>query len=586
MANLVEHRCGGIRWLLRPDCAGEVDRLFGPDGMRLDEWLKDGSATIVKQAPHRTLYRVILPGLDFHLKHYPARGGRAWLSSLLRPPRARLEYDRTRALIERGVPTCEPLAIGDPLDEATSAVSYLMTRTLPETVALNLFLEQPPADWAEARRARFRQRLAAALGRLLAAMHDAGVLHHDLHPGNILLRIDADDEPVLYLIDTLMVRLGPPLTPRAARDNLVVLNRWFSLRSQRSDRLRFWLAYTKARKDLPAEDQGPHTVWAAVRELERRTLRSNLRFWRSHDSRCLENNRWFHPFRLGDAGGHTVADLDGATLAALVSEPDPRLQRPGACILKESPTSAVVAFTLPTASGPLPVVGKRFAVRPWWWLAALARPSPALRSYVLGHALRLRCLPTPRPLAVWDRYRNGLPCWGYLLTERVPDAVDLKTFVASLACRPLAERLVRLRRLIDQAARLIRLLHERHLSHRDLKAANLLVSPVPAAITSRGIGPMASADVSGGDHIWFIDLVGVYRHRKLRRSRKVRDLARLHASFHSHPSITRTDKLRFLRLYLRWGLSGRQGWKRWWQEIAAATAAKVRRNLRNRRPLG
>jgi len=44
--------------------------------------------------------------------------------------------------------------------------------------------------------------------------------------------------------------------------------------------------------------------------------------------------------------------------------------------------------------------------------------------------------------------------------------------------------------------------------------------------------------------------------------------------------------LRFLRVYLRWGLRGRSGWKRWWRQIAEATAHKVQRNLHKGRPLG
>ena len=41
--------------------------------------------------------------------------------------------------------------------------------------------------------------------------------------------------------------------------------------------------------------------------------------------------------------------------------------------------------------------------------------------------------PTPRPLAVWHRYRHGLPHEGYLLTEKVEDAFDLRSFVVTPA---------------------------------------------------------------------------------------------------------------------------------------------------------
>ena len=65
----------------------------------------------------------------------------------------------------------------------------------------------------------------------------------------------------------------------------------------------------------------------------------------------------------------------------------------------------------------------------------------------------------------------------------------------------------------------------------------------------------------------------------------MQNLARLHTSFRDHPALTRTDKLRFLRVYLQWGLFGRERWKGWWRAVAEATQAKVARNARSGRPL-
>jgi tRNA A-37 threonylcarbamoyl transferase component Bud32 len=574
---------GGVRWQFRPEGLGgeEAAHLFGPDGLRLPEWLACGAARVVKQGPHRTVYHVVLPGLDFHVKHYPAAGRRAWLRGLVRPSKARAEYDLTLAVANRGVPTFEPLAVGE-ADHGQG--SFLLTRTLSGAVPLAEFLDAPPPDWGAA----LRQALATALAGLLARMHDAGVRHNDLHPGNLLVQRGSGNELRLYLIDLPAVRLGPPLDWPAARDNLVVLNRYFVLRCSRSDRRRFWQAYRAARRQAAPPGRtppDPHRSGCVVRDLEWRTLRSNLAFWRRSDRRCLGGNRHFRSLRSAKGTGHAVTDLDTAAVAALVSDPDAFFRQGAAHILKESLTSTVVEFDLPGPAGVRRVVCKRFAVAgrldP---LAGLVRPTPALRSYVLGHALRLRCLPTPRPLAVWQRRCRGLPREGYLLTEKVPDAMDLRVFVDRLAALPPVQRLPRLRRLIDQLARLVGLMHHRHLSHRDLKAANLLVSPAPCVVTARGIAPMADP-VPDTDQVWFIDLVGVQRHRKLRRRRRLQNLARLNASFLCHPDLTRTDRLRFLRVYLRWGLRGRLGWKRWWRQLEEATQVKVQRNLRNGRPL-
>ncbi len=528
---------GGVRWQIRPG----LEYLFGSDGLRLNEWLAAGQARVIKHGQHRTVYHVTLPELDFYLKHNRLADGRAWLREMVRPSKARGEYDNALVVAARGVPTIEPLALGETSRGAGPRCSYLITRALPETRPLNSFLETTLPQWPAPRRTRLRQRLAVTLGRLLAHMHDAGIAHPDLHPGNVLLRLDADDRLELFLIDLHGLHLGAPLSWRARRANLIVLNRWFMLRTEHSDRLRFWHAYRSTGRSEEPTVEGRQPI----AELERGTLASNLCFWRGLDRRCRKGNRHFRRVRGEGVAGHAVADLPAEALAPLLADPDAPFERPDAMVLKKSPSSAVVELDLPGPQGSRRVIYKRFAVTTWsdpW--AALFRPTPALRSYVMGHGLLLRCLPTPRPLAVWHRYRRGLRHEGYLLTEKAPDALELLPFVNHLNTLPAAEGRALLRRLIDQVAHLVGILHQRRLSHRDLKAANLLVS---------GVSSLAA----GGEvSVCFIDLVGVRRPFKLCRSRRVQNLARLNTSFLDHPGLTRTDRLRFLRMYLRWGCAG------------------------------
>lgn len=605
MKRPLELTAGGVRWEVQPAWLGPHpeqarERLFGPEGLRLAEWLASGAATAVKHNPQRTVYHVTLPGADFYLKHYRVADRRAHLREMVRPSKARMEYERILGVAARGVPTLVPLGVGETCPGDKRRCSYLATRTLCDARPLHLYLETAFLDLPPRTQARVRQRLAVALGQLLARMHQAGITHHDLHPGNLLLQLAADGSPRLSLIDLHDVHLGPPLAWPARRANLVLLNRWFALRSELADRLRFWRAYDDERHAVcpsrrarqgspPPRDMVHYRTREQVAELERRTLASNLCFWRGLDARCLGENRYFRRVATGGAIGHAVTDLDPEALAPLLAEPDAPFGRDDVTVHKCSPTSSVVEFDLPGPDGPRRVVYKRFAVANWTDpLVALLRPTPALRSYVLGHAFRQRCLPTPRPLAVWHRVRYGLRQEGYLLTEKVPDALDLRAAVERLATLPGARRRRGLGDLIDEVARLVARMHQRHLSHRDLKAANLLVSPQAWFVSSRGLVsrnvPALSSRLTG--NVWFIDLVGARRLRKLRRSRRVQNLARLHASFHAHPALTRTDKLRFLRAYLRLGLVGRFGWKRWWRQVQEATQAKVERNRRKGRPLG
>jgi serine/threonine protein kinase len=264
--------------------------------------------------------------------------------------------------------------------------------------------------------------------------------------------------------------------------------------------------------------------------------------------------------------------LDLEILDRLLNDPDQPFRDADAKPLKDSRSSTVIELGSGASADSAPLIFKRFAVTHWRDpLVSLLRATPALRSFVQGHGLGLRCLPTARPLAVLHRQRHGLRHEGYLLTEKIENALDLLAFINRLRETDEDERRLVLRRVIAEVARLVCTLHQRRVSHRDLKAANLLVQTEPATQSVC---------------VWFIDLVGVVRQRRLRRSRRVQNLARLHTSFHAHPLITRTDKLRFLRVYLRWGLRSKLGWKTWWRQVEEATRAKIARNLRNGRALG
>src|SRR5207248_1116756 len=108
---------------------------------------------------------------------------------------------------------------------------------LADTAPLDDYLLlHPPPTPAE------RRELIEALAAFVARLHEAGVTHPDLHPGNLLVREVAGHRE-FFLIDVHDIQLGPPLSRAARRANLALLNRWFQIRSTRTDRLRFWRAY-------------------------------------------------------------------------------------------------------------------------------------------------------------------------------------------------------------------------------------------------------------------------------------------------------------------------------------------------------
>jgi tRNA A-37 threonylcarbamoyl transferase component Bud32 len=565
---------GGFHWHVQARCR---DWLLGPDGLRLDHWLRTGQAHVVKHGPHRSVYAVRLPGIAFHIKHNRLADASAWFRELLRRTKALSEWSRVRKVSARQVPTVKPLAVGERVTSIGRRESFLITESLVDVQPLDEFLRGVFPALEEPRQTALRQRMATALGQFLAKLHDAGIRHRDLHAGNLLLRLGADDFPSLFLVDLHSVRLGEPLSWKASRENLAIFNRWFAIHANRADRLRFWLAYYRARKSALPSDQElsiADQIRKLAQEVERRTYHSQLAFWARRSHRCLLTNRRFRRLAASSVAGHTSTELDDAVAASLLRDPDEPFRRPGIAFLKNSRTSQVIELEVVVGGVPTPVIYKRFAVKSALvpWLSWFRKP-PALRSWQNGHALRDRCLPTAQPLAVFHRRSAGKCREGYLLTVKIPEAVELPRFLEDLRTLDPIPRQRILRKRVEEVARLVRDMHQRQVSHRDLKGANVL---------TRCLG----SETRGVENVWLIDLSGMSMPRRLTMGRKVQNLARLHASFVHHPLLTRTDKLRFLRVYLQWGLFGRAGWKEWWKAIEKATQAKIQRNARTGRPLG
>ncbi len=543
-------RADGRVWHL----SAEGHALFGCAGPALDQWLAGDSAAVVKHGPHRTVYRIGLPTGTVYVKHCRINGPRAWVREVVRPPKARLEFENATRLIALGIGAAVPLAWGA-TDSLWPGESFIITRDLSPAIPFTDFIESHAPANAE------RRQLARGLGRFLALLHDRGVTHPDPHPGNLLVELPASLVPHFALLDVHAVRFGEPLSWRESLANLTRYNRWFQLRASAADRCRFWCEYRLSRQTLAIPRE------AAI-ELERATLASNRRFWVARTARYEGTHRTIRAVRAGAVRGLAVRDLPDDFLRELLRDPDGAFARSGTKILKRCVSSTVAELELPTPAGPKAVILKRVNVRsaldP---LKNLFRSSAVRRSWLQGHGLCERWLPTPRPLAMFHRYRAGiLPAEGYLLTEKVSDATGL-----SEAVRVCRDPII-LRAWAGKLARVVRAMHDRGVSHRDLKAPNVMLQ---GAV----IDPASAAPV-------LIDLVGVRASTAtVPLGRRAKELARLNASFLTMPHVTRTERLRFLLAYLRAG-ERRADWKSWWKLVSRATAAKVAKNARTGRAIG
>lgn len=546
-----------------------IDAFVDDQGFRIDQWRAEGRLQVVKSSPYRVVYRADLDRGTVYVKHFLVPGLRTKLRQWFRRGKGWNECRHALELARLGIPTIQPLAIGEHRQGGFLLANYLITLGLEDSTSLQELYETGLPARPEPERGRIRRALAVELGRLTAQLHEAGFVHLDLHPGNFLVRFDDEGRPRLYLIDLDAVRYRPGLGWSASMDNLALLDHYFSFRASRTDRYRAFQAYSQARSS-------PHP-WPRllIQRIDRKTRAWADRLWRRWGRRNRGNNKYFQVRRSESAWAVGVRSRgDADPVQALVQDPDRPLRDPGATILKDSRTTTVAETSLDgLANGP--VIYKRFNVRRWFDpLLSLARPSRGWASWVAGQHLASRAVPTPANLAYIARYG---PTWlprplrwlhaeTYLATLKVEPSTTLQDHVLTTIEPASPEHRRRLiEPLLYRLAQLIAALHGRSLSHRDLKSANILIGQ--------------------DDRLSLIDLVGARLHRTLAMTRRIQNLTRLRISLARVPGKLQGDELRFLRLYDPSLFRNDFTWKLLWRTAEGRGQAKLAQNTRRGRPI-
>ena len=401
-------KAGDVGWWVRPEWER---RLLGADGLRLEEWRQQGRLRVVKTGPHRVVYRVDLAEGSVFVKHFLVPSWRSMIRQWLRRGKGRNEGIRTRYLDGIGVPTITPIALGEQRKRKFLLENYLITSEIAGALPLNEFVENRLPALPEPRRTRIRQALAEALAIMTARLHHAGFVHQDFHPGNILVRLEDDDRPELAMIDLDALRVCPKVTWAIAQRNLALLNHYFWLRSNRSDRQRFFVHYLHARTVVPPDPE------SLARGIERSTRSWAEKLWRHWGKRCSRTNKYFKKREGPYTRAISVRDLDIAEVKSLLIDPDAPFKRPGTTIIKDSRTTTVAETIMKVGGRAVPVIYKRFNRKKWldpfltWF-----RPSRAWQSWQAGQHMLSRAVPTPRNLAIILRFRPFLkdPLFWYL----------------------------------------------------------------------------------------------------------------------------------------------------------------------------
>jgi len=412
-------------------------------------------------------------------------------------------------------------------------------------------------------------------------MHAAGVIHRDLHCGNVL--VSPQTPPRLVLMDLHRMRRRRRLSRRSRAANLAQLLNDRLLWTTRPQRLRFLRHYLRA-----SGAEGSIRGWVSMIEPIARRYRRRL--YAQRDRRIFSTNRYFARLRPAGYRAHVVLaskrDVPGSKATSAVftpgqwrevlADPEALFSGPDAEVVKDSPSSLVVRRRLRVGPTELDVYVKRTrrkrAVR---WLTDLFRRSRALRAFRLGHQLLARHIHAALPLAALEKRRGRFLLDAILITEAVDSSLHLNKFLNRHLGDgpngdPLAPRHRRrlAKQVLWQLGRLIRRLHQAGFAHRDLKASNLLVR--------------WDGSVRRPPAVIMVDLDGLRRVHYVSARQQFRGLMRLNVSLLECPVVNHAGRLRMLLGYLRRVGSGRIDFKPYWRVLERWSSKKIRRQIASR----
>jgi len=546
--------------------SGRLAELLAPDR---HGWEK------VKGNVSRTVYRGEIGSQPIYLKYFHSRSVIHRLARRLGFYDARCEMEFSRYLNSQGISTVPALA-----SMCDGKIEWLATRAVAPAEPADQWHARQLARGGEGLRAI--RKVIVALAEIVGRMHRAGVLHRDLHCGNILVRTDSHP-PRLVVTDLHRVSRRRWLSRRARAANLAQLFHDRYDFTTRTDRLRFLKHYMRA-----SNAEGTLRGWQRL--VEQFAHRHTRKQRTQRDRRILGENQYFTRLKLG--GGwraHVVLSskrrLAGSKAADVTFRPEEwkiSLANPADLldptmgeIVKDSRSSLVIRRRLGVGPHDVEVFVKQSRRKqPWKILLDCFRPARSVRAFQLGHQLLTRRIATALPLAALERRLGPLLTDSILITEAVqaPDLNEfLRTHLGESPCGEpsltAAEQRHLAREVLRQLGRLLQRLHDNNYAHRDLKASNLLIRWSPEA------PPEAI----------LVDLDGLTRMPWLTIRRRFQGLMRLNVSLLKCPAVNRAGRLRMLMGYLRRPGMGRIDFKRYWRVLDDWSGKKLDRQIRSRR---
>ncbi|MGR3219098.1 MAG: lipopolysaccharide kinase InaA family protein [Candidatus Anammoxibacter sp.] len=196
MNDFLNYNEGNMRWVIKREYSDKIIKFIKetfpsigdpqPQNPKPEIQNDQSKATVVKSNAARSVKIVTIDNGDIlYLKHNVPKGWRDIAKYTLFGSKAKRECMNRCKILKMGVSAGEPVAYGEKMLGVVVFDNFLMVKAIPESRPIRDFLSDPVSKTESG--FKKRREVLRRLSAFIIKLHKNGILHKDLHTGNILV---------------------------------------------------------------------------------------------------------------------------------------------------------------------------------------------------------------------------------------------------------------------------------------------------------------------------------------------------------------------------------------------------------------
>ena len=501
-----------IRWLVKGELSNTLKEL-------LDSIEESKNWVVVRSSSFRKVLNYTHNQESFYIKQYIVKSNLEAIKSLVSISKVQREWNKGNLLLKNNLLTAEPVAVGEKRCFGMLKESYIISRTIPDSIPLRERLVNTQQLSAEYRQIN-KNTLLRKFISYIKMIHEHGFFHGELHAENILV---GQNDYTFYLIDVGRIKFRKRLPEPwkiydLARFFYSVLD--ICTNNEMAELIDNYASNTLTTKDKKIFHK---SVFDEIYKIKRR-------LWNGRTKKCLKDNT---VFKITTYGRYTInmrREWDVNTLVDLINKHILSFKIKSDNVIKSSSKTGITQIRVANENT------ESVCIKEYRYPSFLKKiiysffRSSARKAWFAAHGILALNFLTPQPIALIEEKRFSMLKRSFLIMEDISDFLPCYKYVSEKFSCYDKVTVEKKQIFVSCLAASLRQFHDSGVYHSDLKGSNIMITELPDTW-----------------NIFYIDLDRVYFNKRITLKKKIKNLTQLNASMPN--CITYTDRLRFYRTY-------------------------------------